>query len=579
MSFGATLLAAAVEQIVTTFASELTSDIYEKLKGDPSKKAFELALGNALKRYAIGTRVPLIRPFLREQNSLLSDEVILAELSHVLRFESTPNYDLIGERWKQTLEQPPKWRNYSNEAQLLCKYLEEELRKIELFIPVFQLKTLSEIKATGFESTQALKNVQEHLTALTELLDTRLGELLTRFTQSSEHIQNHIRDYISYIEEKSRGFVGRDWVFNKVDEFIESHNRGYYFIAGDPGIGKSALASEMVKRHGHVHHFNVRAEITKPSYTFLENVCAQLVATYDLPYYQLPAGATQDTGFLNRLLQEVSDSLPIGERCIIVIDALDEGFIEGNPTLSLRLPVVLPDRVYIVATVRPDEKYIPRIEIVEQERYEIKADSSDNRKDIADFIRSNLIHQEIQAYIAQQKLTADEFVSQMVTLSEGNFMYLKYVLPQIRKGQYNDRSIKELPQGLRKYYREHWELMGMNRHPLPTDKINVVYALSAVKRPTSLKLIARYAQVDVVTTQMILSEWEDFIHVEMVDDNGNLVEYYRIYHASFREFLYDHKIIQAANMDERELNKRIGRELVSLVDRLPNGDGDDKPSS
>ena len=58
-------------------------------------------------------------------------------------------------------------------------------------------------------------------------------------------------------------------------------------------------------------------------------------------------------------------------------------------------------------------------------------------------------------------------------------MYLRYILPAIAEGFYNNKSLEELPEGLQGYYYSHWGLMGMNRKPLPKGKIKIVYTICA----------------------------------------------------------------------------------------------------
>ncbi len=95
-------------------------------------------------------------------------------------------------------------------------------------------------------------------------------------------IREKIRSFDLLIRRKTEGFVGRQWLFDAIDGFVADEARGYVQILGDPGIGKTALIAEMVKRHRHPHHFNIRSEgIQKPD-QFLPNLCAQLVARFGL---------------------------------------------------------------------------------------------------------------------------------------------------------------------------------------------------------------------------------------------------------------------------------------------------------
>jgi len=86
----------------------------------------------------------------------------------------------------------------------------------------------------------------------------------------------------SFIESRTEGFVGREYVFAALDEFIRKKDRGYFIIQGDPGEGKSAIAAEYVKRTGCVAHFNIRSEGITRSNQFLDNICTQVVSRFGL---------------------------------------------------------------------------------------------------------------------------------------------------------------------------------------------------------------------------------------------------------------------------------------------------------
>lgn len=69
-----------------------------------------------------------------------------------------------------------------------------------------------------------------------------------------------VGDASAFIHEKTRGLVGRDWVCTAVQAFVQDPQRssGYFVLSGEPGIGKSSIAAELVRRFGWVHHVNRR---------------------------------------------------------------------------------------------------------------------------------------------------------------------------------------------------------------------------------------------------------------------------------------------------------------------------------
>jgi hypothetical protein len=48
------------------------------------------------------------------------------------------------------------------------------------------------------------------------------------------------------IEDKTKDFVGREYVFNAIADFLTNQPNGYFIIEGDPGMGKSAILAEYI---------------------------------------------------------------------------------------------------------------------------------------------------------------------------------------------------------------------------------------------------------------------------------------------------------------------------------------------
>ena len=114
------------------------------------------------------------------------------------------------------------------------------------------------------------------------------------------------RSFDVLIADKIRGFVGRQFVFDALNEFLHTHESGYFIIRGVPGIGKSALMAKLVNDRGYIHHFNIASQNIRSTRTFLENVSAQLIARYGLQHKELPPGGADDGGFLMQCLGEAA---------------------------------------------------------------------------------------------------------------------------------------------------------------------------------------------------------------------------------------------------------------------------------
>ena len=369
------------------------------------------------------------------------------------------------------------------------------------------------------------------------------------------------RHVIALIEDKTREFVGRDYVFDSIAGFIDDNPSGYFVLEGDPGTGKSAVLAEYVKRHGCVAHFNQRAEGITDFRQFLESIFAQLKARYRLPYQSVPPDAFGDGAFLSQLVQEAASKSSGGERLVIAVDALDEVDLAVNrPGANiLYLPSILPDGVYFVMTKRHLD--LPLTVAARRTSYALEQDQEGTVRDVSAYIRSGIRREGIEHWLSARDVSDDDFVSALVDRSEGNFMYLRYMLPEIGLGVYDDLEIGVLPKGLQGYYDDHWRRMGMLARPLPRMRIRVIYILAEVKQPVSRRLIAQFATdlsltVDELAVQEVLDDWRQFLHVQHRD-----AARFSLYHASFRDFLHRKDVVQAAGVAVKDINAMIADDL------------------
>lgn len=347
-------------------------------------------------------------------------------------------------------------------------------------------------------------------------------------------------------------------MFEASAEFLASQPNGYFIIEAEPGVGKSAIAAEYVRRNECVAHFNVRSQGINRADQFLDSVCTQIISRYHLPYPSLPSDATRDGKFLAQLLGEVEAKA--GERLVIVIDAIDEvDHTDHSGANILYLPATLPKNIYILMTRRPVT--LSFTANAPQQLFDLMAYRDESLQDIQTYIRRATQREQLRMWIDAQGLTVDEFITQLADKSENNFMYLRYVLREIERGVYRDFSMETLPQGLQAYYEEHWRRMGMMDKERKRTKIKIVYVLAELREPVSRQLIADFASEDAFTVQEVLDEWEQFLRQEQVDGQTC----YSIYHLSFCDFLSRKDIVQAAGVTLQGINALIADNLTQGV--------------
>jgi hypothetical protein len=379
-------------------------------------------------------------------------------------------------------------------------------------------------------------------------------------------VAENVLDSSEYVAEKTAGFVGRRFVFTAIDSFVARQSRGYFFVRGDPGIGKTALMAELVRRHGYVHHFNILTRrINSPS-AFLRNVCARLIAEHRLDHAYLPPEASLDSGFLMALLGTIARRGDAARKTILLVDALDEAERPrpgaGN---TLHLPESLPPGVYIVATTRREgETNLPLRIDCEQETLSLDHADPANLADVEAFVANHLQHPGVRRYLAATRLDDAAFVSRMVAKSEGNFMYLHYVLPAVARGEYSGQGAAALPQGLTAYYEQHWQrLRSADEDFWVAYRLPIIMALTVLRQPVPFDLIAKLSGIaQLARVQLALDDWCPFLHAERVVENGGEELRYRLYHLSFLDFVTQKREV---GVSLRQAHRRVMEALAEYL--------------
>ena len=376
-----------------------------------------------------------------------------------------------------------------------------------------------------------------------EQISTINGDIVFQLFAQASMLSRYIRlrEFQTLVNERTKRFVGRDFIFNAIDDLLKDPTfpSGYIVISGEPGIGKTALVAQWVKKRGYLHHFNISTQNIRSASDFLANLCAQLIVRHDLEHFTLPLEATKDSGFLSQLLAEVAEKK--GERpVVILVDALDEVEDLGLPPGEncLYLPQALPDGVFFVVTKR--EEYDDRLFVDRRKDIYLRDDDPRNLDDVQQYIRGFVEEHRaaMVSRIEQWGMTEDEFVDTITERSEGNFMYLVYVLGDIRDGRLtatNVDDIRKLPRGLQDYYQRHWRAM---RAPDPDrfDKYYepVVCILATVREPVAIAQMVEWTRLSPMRVKEVINEWREFLNVDEARQGGPL---YRIYHTSFQDFL------------------------------------------
>ena len=207
--------------------------------------------------------------------------------------------------------------------------------------------------------------------------------------------RGHPSEFQQIITEKSENFVGREFVFAAINEFLHKYAHGYFTLIGAPGSGKTAILAKYVTANPHVIYYSAQVEGKNRADQFLLDICTQLInyypdvaAEYSVP---LPDNATEGSWFLSLLLQKISDFLEPNQPLIIAIDALDAIARNSQAASSnlFYLPRYLPHKVYFLLTRRPFVR----------ERSRLLIEAPSQILDLGDYPEQN--RADVQTYIQQ----------------------------------------------------------------------------------------------------------------------------------------------------------------------------------
>jgi len=409
-------------------------------------------------------------------------------------------------------------------------------------------------------------------------------------------IVNH-QEFAAIIDQKSANFIGRDFVFTAIHNFLNRYNRGYFTIIGLPGSGKSAIIAQYIKENSsenrQVIYYNAELEGKNQAEEFLKYICFQIIATFDqISLPNLPDNATEGSWFLSLLLQQISDHLQSNQpnqKLIIAIDSLNciNSHLQPPGTNIFYLPRYIPQGVYFLLTRRrflSDNSGL-LIEAPVQSLH-LEDYPQENKQDIQNYIRRNLTpltplpyegrgeqdasnspspiteieeknlsnspllvgeglgERSIKSWLNTQQINEAEFMTNLTNRSENNFMYVSQILAainninnNINNGFYDQYSQLEtsLPPELETYYQQHLQQM--------LDLTDQDFAVAVLKilaqqtQPISVTDIANLLETDEFDVEEILESWFEFLQVETISGTISNVTVYRFYHDHFRQWL------------------------------------------
>ena len=280
-----------------------------------------------------------------------------------------------------------------------------------------------------------------------------------REEDQEQGLRCHIYDFYPTIQAATRRFVGRGFVFEAIDAFLNRHSCGYFRVVAGAGLGKTAIAATLANRRPSIaYFFDAERGLTKPDQC-LTHICASLIDTYDLSCPALPPRAGADSALMVKLMEEVTNRVPL-HKVLIVIDGVDAVQAVANGHNWAHLPRHLPKGVYIIVTQCPGNYPIYTDEETPLETLTIHWNDPRQQADVAEYLKQELRRVSVRRALeaASPPISDERFLRELRGNARGNFAYLHYALEEVIHAEpgSDPLDLRDIPVGMEGYYAQLW---------------------------------------------------------------------------------------------------------------------------
>lgn len=400
-------------------------------------------------------------------------------------------------------------------------YCEKEIRYTNIFkkpiIPVMIEKTTPFISictiqyadiqnvANNFDPNNlefTNKNFEEqYYEKLEEIYKVLHNELTFKSSDDEIKLLDYIMpiDFTQDISKHLKNFIGREWLYKKVDEILVDNENRVLWITAEAGFGKTAFSTYL--QHQHENAIGIYyCKYDSPNRKNPKNVLTTLIyqISTQVPEYKeilnnkqfenrfkdLKDSKYDTNDILDQFLIQPLNKININKKHFFIIDALDEFQENDKNQLADLIPKFddLPSWLKIVVTSRP-EPYLKR-KLSMLKTIELDVHSEQNLDDLRIYIKS------YENYKNCEILKDETIKTSLIEKSEGNILYLKEVIDSITKGDIKKEEITDLPSGMTGLYVNMFERYFPDVDEYEDKVMPIFELLCAANEPLSKELIS-----------------------------------------------------------------------------------------
>ena len=304
------------------------------------------------------------------------------------------------------------------------------------------------------------------------------------------------------IAEKTRNFVGREWMVDRFERWLEADGASpIYLLVGAPGTGKSSFAAHLAMtsdRIKGIHFCKYNDRHTRSLKTVIKTLAYHLAVQVEqygnylegVDMEKLP-NATDAELFSLLLLKPLQQISSVQDKIVLAIDGLDEMNPDSLNSFLLMLEnyyYAFPAWFKLVMTARNNPLIVNKLDNIRP--YVIDASCDENKEDIRRYLTM-----QIQTFIDR---------------SEGVFQYAVFCVREIKRSHCKDFEKLELPHGLTAAYATNFKRCFPQKEEF--DRVvSALEVLCAAQEPMDGRTIRRILKRDSYALQNAVGVLGDYI--------------------------------------------------------------------
>ncbi len=336
---------------------------------------------------------------------------------------------------------------------------------------------------------------------------------------------------------RAKKFTGRDWVYRRIEQFLNQDKKRVLVIQGDPGRGKSGVIAQFLDEHLPIEtaacwHFFVDSQ-GEPR-DWICRFYSALLSPDELKHQEPHLANADQTALLREFRHRLSENAITSQKQLLfVIDAIDEAG-PSKESVAEFLRSEFPPNVRVLATVRPthfDASQCLQIDVFDFEHPDVR---NDHRNDGIAFVRT----------IAPANLSSDALRA-IGEIGNGNFLVLSLICQELPSSALEVETylqqLRNLDQNAPKLYEELFQRAWKRLRRLSHEALRNVYqtlALLAVcRQPLTSEMIKAVLKFETSDWDKLIDNIGEYVREDITLFDGTQTEVFSLFHATFADFV------------------------------------------